>query len=253
MRWQAHSHPAMTRSYSYFFRIIRDLGILIPLLAPGISFAQTEPAPDDKKKGAMVRMLCVQSLSDKEDDEELILATKTEDEKWTEHGKITLRSPFITSWVQVPRGTTHLVKKEGGAYKSFGSFLLPEQSQRSIVILIPDMSKKTYRTQVLDPGNLGFQKGKALIVNYGKVPAMVIMGKTKLTVNPGQQIVEKIDADQDGMYPLLIGYLDENQKIVPCYDKQVSSNPKARKFILLFPDQDTGLRAMSLSEFGPFE
>jgi hypothetical protein len=247
-----HSHPVVTRTYARVFWIIPVLGLLIAFLAPGSSSAQTEPAADEKKKGTMVRIFCVESLSKAEEDE-VILATKTEDEKWTEHGKVTLRSPFITSWVRVPRGTTFLVKKEGDKYKSFGSFLLPEQSDRSIVILFPDKSKNTYRTQVLDPGNLGFQKGKALIVNYGKVPAMVIMGKTKLTVNPGQQVVEKIDAGPDGMFPMLVGYLDKDQKIVACYDKQVSANPKTRRFILLFPDQVTGLRAMSLSEFGPFE
>ncbi len=82
---------------------------------------------------------------------------------------------------------------------------------------------------------------------------MVKIGNSMKTVAPGQQIVEKIDADADGMLGLLISHVDKDKNIVTCYDHKVSSNPNTRKFILLFPDQDTGLRAMSLSEFGPFE
>lgn len=253
MHPKIHSHPAVTRAYSNVFRIIRVLGILFAFLTPVAALAQAPVAPVEKKKGVTVRMLCVQSLSKAEDDDELILASKGEGEKWTEHGKVTLRSPFITSWLPVPRGTVHLAKRDGEKYTSFGSFLVPEQSERFVIILIPDTSKKIYRAQVLDPANLGFQRGKALFVNYGKVPALVNMGKTRLTVKPGQQVVESIVADQDGMYPLLIGYLDDNKNVVPCYDKRVSSNPKTRKFILLFPNGDLGLSAMSLSEFGPFE
>jgi hypothetical protein len=55
------------------------------------------------------------------------------------------------------------------------------------------------------------------------------------------------------MFGLVIGHVDKDKNIVTCYDHKVSSDPNTRKFILLFSDPDTGLRAMSLSEFGPFE
>lgn len=183
----------------------------------------------------------------------MTLATKTEDEKWIEHSAADLRSPFITPWFRVPRGTIHLIKKDQDKTISIGSFLIPQNPERTIIVLLLDKKKNIYRTQVIDPGNLGFQQGKAPILNYGNVPAMLKMGELTVTVNPGQQAVERIDANEDGMCRLLVGHPDKDKKIVPCYDRLVSSNPKTRKFILLFSGQNTGLRAMSLSEFGPFE
>jgi hypothetical protein len=256
MRRQTPFHPVLTRKFPFFRRVFRSLLILAAVLSPEICLAQAETAkpetaPAEKKEGVMVRMVCIQSLTGKE--EEAVLATKTEDGKWMEHGAVTLRSPFITPWLRVPRGTTHLVRKNRGETVSLGSFLIPQNSKSSIVLLFPDTGKNIYRTQVIDPGNLGFQKGKVLIVNYGSIPAMLQMGKTSLTVNPGKQVVETINTDKDGMYRLMIAHMDKDQKIVPCYDRFVSSDPQTRKFILLFPDPKSGLRAMSLSEFGPFE
>ena len=103
------------------------------------------------------------------------------------------------------------------------------------------------------PAKLEFGKGKALIVNYASIPALVNLGKQTKTLAPGQQLVETISADASGMHPMLIGHLDENKKTVLCYDHRVSSNPNTRTFILLFPDPDTVIRAITLSEFGPFE
>lgn len=241
----------MTREFQYLRRVFRRLTIIAAMVSPVICLAQPERDSLGKIEAVMVRMLCVQSLTDKE--EEAVLATKAEDEKWIEHGTVTLRSPFIGPWLLAPRGTTHLVRKDLGETVSLGSFLIPENNKRSIVLLFPDTVKNVYRTQVIDPGNLGFQKGKALIANYANVPAMVQMGKTSVTVNPGKQVVAAIDADKEGMYRMMVAHLDKDQKIVPCYDRFISSNPQTRKFILLLPDPKTGLRAMSLSEFGPFE
>jgi len=251
MRRQIHIHTVQSRACPRFLPAVCGMAILAAILSPGICQAQTETPPEEKKPGVMIRMLCVQSLTGEE--EQATLATKTEDGKWIEHDTTTLRSPFITSWFRVPRGTTHLIRKNGQKIISVGSFLISQDSERSIILLFPDKTKNTYRTQVIDPGKLGFNKGKILIINYGKIPAMVKMGKISITVNPGQQVVERIDANKDEMNRLLVAYVDKDRKIVPCYDHSVSSNPQTRKFILLFPDQKTGLRAMNLSEFGPFE
>jgi len=231
--------------------------LLAGLFSIGICHAQTEPdpapAPPEKKEeeGAKARILCVQSLV--KGDDEVILATKTDDEKWKELGKLSLRSPVITDWMPVPKGLTHIVRKKGEQMVSLGSFDIKEGLKRVILVLLPDTKKDIYRIQVIDPNNLGFQKGKALVINYANLQAVVKIGNTTKTVAPGQQIVEKIEADADGMFALLVGHVDKEKKIVTCYDRKVSSNPDTRKFILLFPDPDTGLRAMSLSEFGPFE
>ena len=55
------------------------------------------------------------------------------------------------------------------------------------------------------------------------------------------------------MYRMLVGYLNEEKKVVGCYDRFLSANPDTRKFFMLFPDPDMGLRVFSLSEFGPFK
>lgn len=230
--------------------------LLAMLFLPESSHAQTEPqtetAPAKKEEGAMVRIVCVQSLSG-DKDEEITLAQKTEDGKWIESGALTLRSPCITDWVRVPLGPSHLVRKGSEEPVSLASFTISPDMKGAILILIPDLAKQTYRLQVIDPAKLEFRKGKALIVNYSQMPALVNMGKETKTVAPGQQLVETNKTEANSMHRMLIAYLDKDKKVVPCYDRLISANPNTRKFILLFPDQDTGLRAMTLTEFGPFE
>jgi hypothetical protein len=229
-----------------------SLALLAFFVLPASGQAQTEPAPPKKEEGAKVRIVCVQNLSGKED-EMITLAKKTEDGKWIEFGDLELRSPFITDWVRVSAGLNHIVRKEGGEFVSLASFSISAKMKSAVLIMLPDVQKKTYRLQVIDPAKLEFRKGKALVVNYSNLPAMVNMGKETTTLAPGQQFVENISPDKDGMHRMLIAHLDKDKKIVPCYDRFVSSNPNTRKFILLFPDPETGLRAMTFSEFGPFE
>lgn len=228
-----------------------SLFILVTLFLPEASHAQGEAAPEKKQEGAMVRIVCVQSLNG--EDEEITLAKKTEDGKWIEFGDLKLRSPFITEWIRVPVGLNHIVRKNAAELNSIGSFTISPTIKGAVLILLPDVEKKSYRVQLIDPAKLEFKKGKALIVNYSAIPALVNMGKQTKTVASGQQIVEAITPNADGMYPLLIAHVDKEKKIVPCYDRLVSTNPNTREFILLLPDSDAGLRAMSLSEFGPFE
>ena len=228
-----------------------SLIILATLFLTEEIHAQAAPAPEKKEEGAMVRIVCVQTLNGK--DESVTLAKKTEDGKWIESGDLTLSSSLITDWIRVPVGLNHIVNKNGVELASIGSFTISPTMKGAVLILLPDMEKKIYRVQLIDPAKLEFRKGKALIVNYSKTPALVKMGKQSNTVAPGQQVVETITADANRMYPMMIGYLDKDKKTVLCYDHLVSSNPNTRTFILLFPDLDTGLRVMTLSEFGPFE
>ncbi|MBT7957848.1 MAG: hypothetical protein HN759_00810 [Akkermansiaceae bacterium] len=229
------------------------LPLLLFILATSLSLAQEKekPAAKQKQTGTMVRVLCVQSLT--EDDQEVILATKTKDGKWKEHGKVKLRSPFISQWIQIPIGKTHLLRKQGKEMVSLGSFKSGKKLHRAILVLMPDTSKKTYRINVINPEELKFQKGKALILNYSKILAVVKLGGKQKVVKPGQMRVVNIAANKDNMYRLLVSYVNKDKKAVACYDRFVSSNPKTRKFLLLFPDIHAGLRVFSLSEFGPFE
>ena len=226
------------------------LAILSLLFLPESSPAQEEAAPEKKEEGAMVRILCVQSLSG-DKDEMITLAKKSEDGKWTEFGDLELRSPFITNWIKVPAGVNHVARKQGGEFVSLASFTILPETKGAILILIPNMKERRYRVQLIDPTKLEFQKGKALVVNYSNIPALVNMGAKTTTVAPGQQYVETIKADKDGMHRMVIAHLDKDKNVIPCYDRFVSSNAETRKFVLLFPDPNTGLRAMTLSEFEP--
>ena len=136
---------------------------------------------------------------------------------------------------------------------SLGSFKSGKKLHRAILVLMPDTTKKTYRINVINPEQLKFQKGKALILNYSKIIAVVKLGGKQKVVKPGQMRVVNIVANKDNMYRLLVSYVNKDKKVVACYDRFVSSNPKTRKFLLLFPDTHAGLRVFSLSEFGPFE
>ncbi|HCL97578.1 MAG TPA: hypothetical protein DHW77_07435, partial [Verrucomicrobiales bacterium] len=235
------SCPGMQRnSRTHGLLSIGCIYLLLFILATTISNAQGETGAKRKETGTMVRMLCVQSLTG--DDKEVILATKTKDGKWKEHGKVTLRSPFISQWIQIPKGTTHLLRKQGKGMISLGSFKSGKKLHRAILVLMPDTTKKTYRINVINPEQLKFQKGKALILNYSKIIAVVKLGGKQKVVKPGQMRVVNIVANKDNMYRLLVSYVNKDKKVVACYDRFVSSNPKTRKFLLLFPDTHAGLR-----------
>ena len=228
-----------------------SLIVLATLFLTVKTHAQAAPASEKKEEGAMVRIVCVQTLTGR--DQPITFAKKTEDGKWIESGDLTLSSTIISEWTRVPAGLNQIAKRSGAELISIGSFTISPTMKGAILILLPDKEKNGYRVQLIDPAKLEFRKGKALIVNYSKIPALVKMGAKSNTVASGQQVVETITADANGMYPMLIGYLDADKKTVLCYDRRVSSNPSTRTFILLFSDPDTGLRAMTLSEFGPFE
>jgi hypothetical protein len=136
---------------------------------------------------------------------------------------------------------------------SFGSFTIPQGLKRAILVMLPDLEKQIYRIQVIDPEKAGFKRGQAMIINYAKLQAAVQLGKEAFIVAPGSQAVHPISPNEDGMYRLLVGHMDKDKKIVPCFDRFVSSNPDTRKLIFLFPDPEIGMRPISFSEFGPFE
>ncbi len=58
--------------------------------------AQDGTTREREESGTMIRLLCVRSLIE---NEEIILASKTEDGEWMEHEELKLRSPFINDWI----------------------------------------------------------------------------------------------------------------------------------------------------------
>lgn len=220
------------------------------VLLPVALAAESNPAGKEKSNEPMVRFLCVNSLSDSED---VIVASKSPDDEWIEHGTVPLRSSFITPWTKAAPGRMHLTRRKGEGLVSIGSFKIPENTRRSIVVLLPDTAKDVYKADFIDPKEFGFKKGMALVTNYSKVSALVMMGSKRTEVKPGKRVAARAVAGEDGMYRMVVGYQDETKELVPCYDRYISANPDARDILLLFPDATTGLRVYSLSEFGPFE
>lgn len=227
------------------------LAICLPVVAATPLHAQ-EAAPEAEKEAApAMRILCVGSLSG--DEEEIVLASKTEEGEWKEITVFKLRSSFVTDWMKTASGELHLAKRGAEGLVPIGSFRLKEGTRRSIVILLPDKEKMTYRADVIDPKELGFRKGAVLVVNYSRIPAVVMLGTKRTDVKPGERVAARAVANEDGMYRMLAGYKNESDEIVACYDRYVPDNPDSRDFLMLFPDPVGGLRVYSLPEFGPFE
>ncbi|MFK7911052.1 MAG: hypothetical protein AB8F34_10710 [Akkermansiaceae bacterium] len=212
---------------------------------------QEAGVPKKKKSKPLLRLLCVRSLAE---DDKVILASKTKKGEWKEHQEITLRSPFITDWIEISQGVFYLTKRQKDKLVSLGSFTIPANMKRAIVVLRPLPNKKAYATNLVDPTQLDFRSGKALVMNFSNIPAVVKTGEQSIKlVQPGKKAILPITNGEKRMYRMLVGYKNKSNSLVACYDRYVSANPKARKFILVFPDPDTRLRVVSLSEFGPFK
>ncbi len=85
----------------------------------------------------------------------------------------------------------------------------------------------------------------------GKGSALV--GSDRKSLPPGERLIAKPAAEANGMFRMLVGYSDQEKKLIPCYDRYIPYNPDSRDILLFFPDATTGMRVYSLSEFGPFE
>ena len=227
------------------------MGLIMLAMSVSPAYGQETSRPKKKESKPLLRILCVRTLAG---DEKVILASKTDEGKWREHKEITLRSPFITDWLEISQGLFHLTKRQNKQLVSLGSFSIPPKMKRAILVLRPHHKQNSYVINLVDPTKLNFGRGKALVMNFSEIPAVVRTGGKKLKlVQPGKNDVLSIAASDDQMYRMLVGYKNKSNGVTACYDRYVSANPKARKFIMVFPDPDTQLRVFSLSEFGPFE
>ncbi len=216
--------------------------------------AQEETGTEELKKNQLaLRILCVATLPGTE---KVMLATKDEEGEWKmlTDEVVTLRSKFVTEWLPAEKGTMFLVKKNGETVETLGTFIYPLNAKRLVLVLLPNMTDKTYRIDVIDPGALGFSKGKALVANYSQQPAVAKLGAAMSNVESGNKVVIKPIPDDNGMYRMTLGYVDDKGKPVPCYDRYVGYSEESRDFLLLFPDRrQPGFAVFSLAEFGPFE
>lgn len=236
-----HSHP---------FRLFLKLAALfLSMLLPALG---QEPGANPKAREGetQLRFVCVSSLGEQQ---EVVLASKDDQGQWMERGTVELRSSFITAWMPAAVGKLHLALREGDTLKSICEFNYPASARRALVILIADPQKNIYKADVVDPAILKFEKGSLLIVNFSSQPGVVLLGSEKVSVNPGKRVVAKPALEANGMYRMLLAYLDPERNVVPCYDRYTSGNPDSRKVLFLFPDPTLGLRVFSLPIFGDFE
>lgn len=230
---------------SFLLGLFCALALFVPK-----SHAEPETPPEPKKTGPLLRILCVAGLVE---DEELSLASQDEKGNRHEFSKVKLRSSFISDWLPAATGSLDLFKQEGDAMVSKCHFNFPEGATRVILVLLPNKQKQTYQADVIDPSKLRFAKGSSLLINYSPLPGSVMLGSQRVTVKSGERIVSKPVAEANGMFRMLVAYADQENKVVPCYDRYLPYNPESRDFLLLFPDPTAGLRVYSLSEFGPYE
>lgn len=233
--------------------VLRRSLIATILFAMSIPMAcgQETAVPKKKESKPQLRIFCVRSLVE---NQKVIIASKMEKGKWKEHKEISLRSPFITDWIEISQGVFHLTKRQGETLVSLGSFTISPKMKCAILVLRPRPNNKSYVINLVDPTQLDFRSGKALVMNFSKIPAVVKTGGASLKIaQPGKKTVIPITAGKNRMYRMLVGYKNESNDLITCYDRYVSAHPKTRKFILIFPDLDTQLRVISVSEFGPFE
>ena len=208
------------------------------------------PDADGKKQQPQLRFICTSSLTE---DQEVVLASQDDKGKWQELGTITLRASLITDWLPAQVGELHLAVREESTLKSICQFTCPTDSRRALVALIADPEKKVYNARLADPEKLEFAKGTVLIFNFSAHTGLVSLGPKEEKVEAGQQRVAKPALEENGMYRMLVSYLDAEGQTVSCYDRQTSGNANSRDMLFLLPDKTLGLRVLGLPIFGALE
>lgn len=219
------------------------------LLSPVMGQSRDAGAKGKKSK-LQLRFVCLSSL---EPEQEVVLASRDAAGKWLEHGTVQLRSPLITDWLPAATGELHVALREDQTLKSIGQFQFPADARRALVVLNTNAEKNAYEATAIDPEKAGFIKGSVLIFNFSPHVGSVFLGPDELKVEVGQQVVAKPVVEENGMYRLMVSYLDAGGKTVSCYDRFVSGNAQARYLLFLLPDKRLGLRVSSLPLFGEFE
>jgi len=237
----------------YRSRLKQCLCIFIGLFTLAGSAQEEAKVVEVKENAPALRILCVAVLPGAEN---IMLASKDEAGEWTiiTEEAVKIRSKFVTEWLPAEKGTMYLVKKTGDVVESLGSFIYPVNAKRLVIVLLPNVADRKYRIDVIDPSALGFSKGKALVANYSQQSAVAKLGAAMSNVESGNKVVIKPIPEENGMYRMTLGYIDDKSNPIPCYDRYVEYSEESRDFLLLFPDRrQPGFAVFSLAEFGPFE
>ncbi len=155
--------------------------------------------------------------------------------------------------MEVSPGEIGLCVREENHLVSKCSFSVPEGTGRALVIVMPDADKDQYTTHVVDAGKQAFVKGKTLLINSGSVACKVKLGGMETEAKPGETLVEEPAIDANGMYQMVVIHQDKSGNVVTCFDRFIAANTETRDFLFLIPDANMVVRAVSMSDFGPFE
>lgn len=213
--------------------------------------AQQDAEAGEKKSVPLIRIICVASLAQ---EHEVIIASRDEEENWIEHSTVKLRSSSFSEWLPVTEGQLHIATRNGEEIRSICQITYPEDTKRAILVLLPDSVKRTYRGDLLDPAAMQFTKGSTLLINYSQLVGTVKLSAKLDQVKPGERKVMTPIPSPNGMFRMLIAYLNkDSQELIPCYDRYIGHNQAARTYLFLFPNATGGLHVFSLPEFGPFD
>lgn len=238
----------MRPSHHHPFALIAALLCVFSALAPCL---RAEPVPGDGKESApKLRLIFLSTLAG---NDRLVLASPGKDGEWQEHAELTARPSFITEWFEVRYGEVHLARRTPDGLASVGRLLMPAGARAPVAIVQADPNARMYLTKVIDPAKSGFARGSTLLMNLSGKRAMVMLGKKRVTVEPGATVVGKPAMETNGMYRMLVGYNGADNGLVACYDRYLSGDATSRVFLFLIPDENLGLRVLSLPEFGDAE
>lgn len=231
-------------------RLLLNFTALVAALLTCAVWQPVHGQSKERKGKSQLKFICVSSLAE---NQEVILASRDDKGKWQELGTTSLRTSLITDWLPATDGELHLAVREEGTLKSICQFTCPADSRRALVALIADPEKKVYNAHAVDPEKLQFVKGSVLIFNLSPHAGVVSLGPKEEKVEAGQQRVVKATLEGNGMYRMMVSYLDTDGKTVSCYDRQASSNPNSRDLLFLLPDKTLGIKVLSLPVFGSLD
>ncbi len=175
--------------------VLRRSLIATILFAMSISMAcgQETAVPKKKESKPLLRIFCVRSLVE---NQKVIIASKMEKGKWKEHKEISLRSPFITDWIEISQGVFHLTKRQGETLVSLGSFTISPKMKCAILVLRPRPNNKSYVINLVDPTQLDFRSGKALVDGFDLLEERHVgVGLAQPVEKRGQTGLDAVDVE----------------------------------------------------------
>lgn len=209
--------------------------------------SSTNSGANSRDSDPNLRLVFLSTLVERD---ELVIASPADDGEWIVLGEVTARPTFITEWVKVRPGELHLARSTPGGLESKARFSFPQGARSALAVIVANSDTQTYRGTVIDPAEHDFARGSSLLMNLSRERALVALGETRITVEPGSLAVSKATPEANGMYRMMVGFRNTAGEMIVSYDRYVADNPRSRDFLFLLPDRDLGMRVLTLPEFG---